>query len=86
MRVFASTAAGEQDDFARGRSGRETREVLSFDPQAVANIVNAFARLEIRDDVLFALMHRVILNIAPSRWDTQVCINRCIDMCVCVCV
>ena len=63
--------AQPQGNLAGARSGRERREVLSFDPQAVANIVNAFARLDIRDEELFALMEEVIYKIAPSRWDAQ---------------
>ena len=44
---------------------------LCFDPQAVANIVNAYARLEMRDEKLFALMEEVIVKMVCSRWDAQ---------------
>jgi hypothetical protein len=54
-------------------AARQREQTLVFDPQAVANIVNAYARLEMRDETLFALMEHVIVDIASSRWDAQVC-------------
>ena len=70
--VGVSKGTGERlGSEMQGRSGRESREVLRFDPQAVANIVNAFARLEIYDEALFATMEEVILGIASARWDAQ---------------
>ena len=58
---------------AAAAAARQRDQTLSFDPQAVANIVNAYARLEMRDETLFALMEHVIVDIASSRWDAQVC-------------
>ena len=66
----ARATAVQPSERGRGRSARG-REALSFDPQAVANIVNAFARLGIRDELLFDQMHVVVLAIPAARWDSQ---------------
>ena len=75
--------AQPQGSLGGSRSGRERREMLSFDPQAVANIVNAFARLDIRDEDLFALMEEIIFKIAANRLQGGLCVYVCVEGCVC---
>jgi hypothetical protein len=42
-----------------------------FDPQAVANVANAYARLEIPDKELFDILARQALMLPRHVWDPQ---------------
>lgn len=42
-----------------------------FDPQAVANVANAYARLSFKDDDLFRELGKQALALPPEAWDHQ---------------